>query len=101
MFISQNSCKKILKITIKNVIANMIAHHIVGVQVLFLCNFKNSTAFHKVASSLICFPSLNSIKKFMKYGITIIQIIKVAIPKEKICTIYGELIIYIFINYYH
>ncbi|NCO31657.1 hypothetical protein GW891_02350 [bacterium] len=85
LFISQNSCKKILKITIKKVIVRIIAHHIVGVQVLFLCNFKNSTAFHKVASSLICLPSLNSIKKFMKYGIIIIQIVKVTIQNENIC----------------
>jgi hypothetical protein len=64
----------------------IIAHHIVGVQDLSLCNFKNSIAFHhKVASSLICFPSLFLIRKSIKYGITIIHNTKVAIQNEKIC----------------
>jgi hypothetical protein len=63
----------------------IIAHHIVGVPDLSLCNFKNSVAFHhKVASSLICFPSLNFFKKSIKQGIVIIQRIKVAIQKENI-----------------
>jgi hypothetical protein len=70
--------------TIKNVINNMIAHPIVGVQVFVLCSFRNSIAFPIVASSLICFQSLCSIKNSMKYGITIIHKIKVAIPKENI-----------------
>jgi hypothetical protein len=44
----------------------MIAHHIVGVQAFFLCNFKNSIAFQTVASSLIFFHNLKLIKKFIK-----------------------------------
>jgi hypothetical protein len=52
--------------TIKKVIKRIIAHHIVGVPDLALCNFKNSIAFQKIASSLICFPSLCLTKKSMK-----------------------------------
>ncbi|MDR1987880.1 MAG: hypothetical protein LBQ24_03870 [Candidatus Peribacteria bacterium] len=71
-------------------IKTIIAHHIVGVQDLFLCNFKNSTAFHhKVASSLICLPSLFLIKKSIKYGIIVIPRTKVAIQNEKICIIWS------------
>jgi hypothetical protein len=44
----------------------IIVHHIVGVPDLALCSFKNSIAFQKMASSLICFPSLYLIKKLMK-----------------------------------
>lgn len=81
-------CIIILNITIKNVIKSIIAHHIVGVQVLFLCSFANSVAFQTVASSLICFQSLLFIKNLINEGINNIQIIKVAIQKEKICIKY-------------
>ncbi|MDF1682611.1 MAG: hypothetical protein P1U46_02545 [Patescibacteria group bacterium] len=44
----------------------IIAHHIVGVPVFFLCSFANSVAFQTVASSLICFHSLYFIRNFIK-----------------------------------
>jgi hypothetical protein len=50
----------------KKVIKRIIAHHIVGVPDLALCNFRNSIAFQKIASSLICFPSLCLTRKSMK-----------------------------------
>jgi hypothetical protein len=53
--IIQNHCKIILTKTIKNTTQSITQAHIVGVHALFLCNLKNSVAFHVNAFSLICF----------------------------------------------
>ncbi len=62
-FVIQNFCSQILIIIIRKIIHIIIAHHIVGVQALSLCNFENSVAFQTRASSLICFQSFNLFKK--------------------------------------
>lgn len=81
---NQKYCNIILVSTIKNTTASMIAHHIVGVQTFFLWSLKNSVAFHIVAFSLICFPSLNSFKNSMNSGVIKNPIKNVASQKEKI-----------------
>jgi len=71
----------------------MIAPHIVGVQVFFLCNCSKMVAFQIVAFERICFPSLKSIKNFINEGINKNQTTNVAIQKENINTKFESIVL--------